>query len=47
MNLFMKQKQTYTYQKKTCYQRENAGGRVNQEVGMNIHTTTIKEYEKE
>ena len=26
MNLFTKQKQTYTYQKKTCYQRENAGG---------------------
>ena len=44
MNLFAKKKQTYRYWEKTCgCQRGNVEGeRINQELGVNIHTAMYK-----
>lgn len=47
MNVFTKQKQTYTYQKQTCLLKGKCRrGGLNQEVGMNIHTQLYKNLKK-
>ena len=47
MNVFTKQKQTYTYQKQTQLPKGKCmRGGVNQEVGMHIHTQLYKNLKK-
>ena len=43
MNLFTKQKQIYRYQKQTMVTKEETWlGGINQQLGMNTHTTIYK-----